>query len=163
MKFHHWDPQKFMKRQRHSAEISQSHASLLLSSNLDFVSPIKNSSTCKSRKNIFTKNIVSNRLNLTFEPCYCLTQHVIRSYHKCMRAQVTWKVLYDRIAILKYICVWLSRFCSLSVRLPSFHRSPKVSDCCLKTYKTYRKLSFDRQLSLWLTPLKKQLTKFKFT
>ena len=48
---------------------------------------------------------MSDRLNLTFEPCYCLTQHVMRSYHKCMRTQVTWKVLYDRIAILKYICV----------------------------------------------------------
>ena len=80
---------------------------------------------------------VSNRLNLTFEPCYCSTQHVMRSYHKSMRAQVTWKVLYDRIAILKYVCVWLSRFCSLSVRLPSFHRSPKVSDCCLKTHTTF--------------------------
>ena len=52
------------------------------------------------------ENCMSNRLNLTFEPCYCLTQHVMRSYNKCMRAQVTWKVLYDRIAIIEiYLCL----------------------------------------------------------
>ena len=27
---------------------------------------------------------LSSRLNLLFEPCYCLTQHVMRSCHKCM-------------------------------------------------------------------------------
>ena len=65
------------------------------------------------------KKMMWNRLNLTFAPCYCLTQHVMRPCHKCMRKQVKWKVpvLYDRMAILKYSCVWLSRFCSLSVRL----------------------------------------------
>ena len=48
---------------------------------------------------------LSNRLNSTFEACYCLTQHVIRSCHKCMREYVKWKVLYDGIAILKYSLV----------------------------------------------------------
>ena len=32
--------------------------------------------------------------DLAFEPCYCLTEHVMQSCHKCMPAQVTWKVLY---------------------------------------------------------------------
>ena len=31
--------------------------------------------------------ILSSRLNLLFEPCYCLTQHVMRSCHKCMRTR----------------------------------------------------------------------------
>ena len=30
---------------------------------------------------------MSSRLNLLFEPCYCLTQHVMRSCHKCMRTR----------------------------------------------------------------------------
>ena len=53
------------------------------------------------------KKMMWNRLNLTFAPCYCLTQHVMRPCHKCMRKQVKWKVpvLYDRMAILKYSCV----------------------------------------------------------
>ena len=86
----------------------------------------------------YTTNILSNTLNLTLEPCHCLTQHFMRSCHKCVRAQVTRKVLlYDRIAILKYSFVWLSRFCSLSVRLSSFHLCRKLSDCCLETHTTH--------------------------
>ena len=68
---------------------------------------------------------------------FLLCGHVINACPRIVTCQVTVRSDHH----IDYSCVWISRFCLLSVPLSSSHRFPKLSDCCLKTCTTSFKLA----------------------
>jgi len=71
---------------------------------------------------LMLRDLASNRIRLPnrLNVAYCLLFSMSCCKVKCMRGQVTWKVLYDRTDILKHSCVRLSRFANWPRNYPGF-------------------------------------------